>query len=387
MHRRAYTILAGLRPARGTVKAACMVLVGWMLFGFLLAQQVYALQAGRGPVGVWSHAVALELNYCLLWALLTPAVFRIGRAFPLATSAAGGFRFWRALGVHAGISVVFALSVQVVHARSLSLLYPGWFERPSLPQIGRSMMGNLDYGCILYWVVQLVAQSLRHVRSSAQAQVRHAELQEQLAEAQLQALRMQMHPHFLFNALNSVAELIHEDPEAAESALTGLCDLLRIYLRSSEAHEIGLEREVEFLRRYLEIQKLRFEERLAFRIRLDPAAAGAVVPSLILQPLVENAIVHGIADRERGGVIEIDASVQGASLALRVADNGAGLGDATGSAPLVEGKGLRNTRRRLERLYGARHEFSIRAAEGGGTCASIRIPLKQNAEGASTCAG
>jgi DNA-binding LytR/AlgR family response regulator len=333
---------------RRSLRTAALVLAGWVLFGILLGQQVYVLQAGHGPVGVWSHAVALQLNYCLAWATVTPAVLWLGRALPLVVSPPARRRaLLRALAVHLPASILVALLVQVTHSLTIWRIYPSWFPRPALSDVARSLMGGVDYGCILYWVVTLIGQSAQHLRTLGEARVRQAELHEQLAEAQLQALRMQMHPHFLFNALNSVAELIHEDPIAAERMLTRLGELLRIYMQSSETHEISLTEEVDFLRRYLEIQKLRFEERLTVRIRLDPGTENAAVPSLILQPLVENAIVHGIADREQDGVVAIEASLQGSALALRVADNGRGPAEP-GSVALVEGRGLVRSLQRQE---------------------------------------
>ncbi len=370
------------------LKTAILILACWGTFGLLLGEQLYALQAGQGPAGVWSHALALQLNYCLLWAMATPLVLRLGRRFPLVALAQSGHIFaqqehsdrrpvlWRSLAIHLIASVACALIVQTAHSLLLPRIYFHWFPPTPLSLLWRSLMSTVDYGVILYWVVLLIGQSVDYLRRSDEARIRQAELQEQLAEAQLQALRMQMHPHFLFNALNSVAALIPEDPVVAEHMLTRLGELLRIYLRSSEVQEISVAQEIDFLRRYLEIQKLRFEERLHVSIRLGPAADTAVVPSLILQPLVENAIVHGIADRDRDGTIEIDVSVEGAELSLRVVDNGS---DAPEPRPTDwrEGTGLGNTRRRLERLYGRRHGFSVEALATGGMCASIRIPLKQ----------
>ena len=363
------------------LKIAALILACWGTFGLLLGQQTYALQAGQGPAGVWSHALVLQLNYCLVWALATPLVLRLGRRFPLVAPASpdevrGRPVVWKSMAVHLVASAVCALLVQSAHSSLLPLFYPRWFPPVPLSLLRRSLMSTVDYGVILYWVVLLMGQSVDYLRRSDEARIRQAELQKQLAEAQLQALRMQMHPHFLFNALNSVAALIPEDPRAAEHMLTRLGELLRIYLRSSELQEISLAQEIDFLRRYLEIQKLRFEERFHVHIRLDPAAETAAVPSLILQPLVENAIIHGIADRERDGSIEIEASVEGAELSLRVGDNGSGSPEPA-PAGWLEGTGLGNTRRRLERLYGSRHGFVLEALASGGVRASIRIPLKQ----------
>jgi hypothetical protein len=200
------------------------------------------------------------------------------------------------LAVHLAGAVLSALVVQLTHALLLARLLPTWYPRPALSQIGRSLMGGLDYGFILYWIVTLLGQSLQHLRSLDEARVQQAEL-------------------------NSVAELIHEDPGRAEHMLPRLAELLRVYLRSGEAYETTLEEEVEFLRRYLEIQKLRFEERLTVDIRLDPATRDALVPSLILQPLVENSLRHGIADRERDGVVSILAALKDESLVLRTCDS------------------------------------------------------------------
>lgn len=364
------------------LRAGALIFAAWTLFGLSLGQQVYVLQAGRGPAGVWSHAMALQLHYCLLWALVTPGVLWLGRRFPvLAPRARRARGFWWRAAIHLPASLACSVVVQIAHGSLLSRIFAGWFPRPVLSDLARSAMTNVDYGFLLYWLVLLIGQAFDYVRSLDQAQLRHAELQEQLAEAQLQALRMQMHPHFLFNALNSIAELIHDSPSAAEQMVTGLGELLRIYLRSSETQEIALAQEIDFLRRYLAIQSVRFDDRLTVDIDLQPGTRGAVVPSLILQPLVENAIVHGIADRERDGVIQIRAVLRGTWLALSVTDNGPGGGEPA-DRPLVEGTGLHNTRRRLERLYGAQHEFSVHAVDGGGMCAALRIPFQQPVPGA-----
>jgi two-component sensor histidine kinase len=363
-----------MRGASSRLRTAAGIAGGWALYGVLLGQQTYALQGGRMP---WSHAMALQLDYCAVWTLVTPAVLALGRALPVVAPAAarGRFFWWKAL-VHLPAAVLVSMAVQGLHASLLCRLFPAWFPRPALADVARSMMMNLDYGSVLYGIVLLAGQSVTYVASVHRLRLGQAELHAQLKEAQLQALQMQMHPHFLFNALNSVAELVHEDPDAAERVVVGLGELLRVYLRSSEAQEVRLEEEVEFLQRYLDIQKVRFEERLSVQIDVGATARSAIVPSLILQPLVENAILHGIAEREADGVIAIDAQVSGGSLDLRVTDNGDGRA-AVGAPAVIEGRGLRNTRRRLERLYGAEHSFSVSRAPNGGACASIRIPLKQ----------
>ncbi len=359
---------------RSRLKTAALIAASWSVFGILLGEQVYMLRGSGSVLNSWVRAVGFELNYCFVWAVTTPLILQLGHIFPLRRG-----RLWVSLCIHLVLSVAVAASVQATHVALLSLRNAAVFPMPPLNGLGRSVLMTIDYGCILYWVVLLIGQSIQYVKHYNAAQVRQAQLQEELAEAQLQALRMQMHPHFLFNALNSVSELIYENPSAAERMIGRLSELLRIYLRTSERQEISLAQEVKFVERYLEVQKMRFEEKLTIRITLDPASESACVPALILQPLVENAVIHGVADCEADGTVEIKAAVNQSLLELRVADNGAGLRE--GSGGFREGIGIRNTRRRLQRMYGDRHTLIIEGLPGGGTQALISIPFKQHSNG------
>jgi len=192
-------------------------------------------------------------------------------------------------------------------------------------------------------------------------------------EAQLDALRMQLHPHFLFNTLNSVSVLMRRDIEAADRMLLQLSNLLRVTLAGNAAHEIKLKQELEILERYLEIEQIRFQDRLTVRMQIDPSALDALVPQLFFQPLVENAIRHGIADCETGGEIDIRAERQDGLLHLQVRDNGPGLNISNGS--LLEGVGLSNTRSRLEYLYGSGGRFEVCNAGGGGLIVAAAFPF------------
>src|SRR4029079_2186861 len=176
----------------------------------------------------------------------------------------------------------------------------------------------------------------------------------------LQALKMQLHPHFLFNTLNSISALLDEDVDAADQMLARLGDLLRMTLENSGAQEITLQEELEFLRCYLEIEQVRFNDRLTVDMKIEPATLDAQVPNLILQPIVENAIKHGIVSRIAPGRIEISAIRYGGSLKLQVRDNGPGLhpGEAS-SGRVKEGLGLANTRARLEQRYRHDHRFEM----------------------------
>jgi hypothetical protein len=204
-----------------------------------------------------------------------------------------------------------------------------------------------------------------------------ARLEARLARAQLQSLKLQMQPHFLFNALNSITMLIEEDPRAAERMVTGLSELLRLSLRNAGEQEVPLERELEVVRHYLTIQQARFHDRLTVEMHVDPETLGALVPNLMLQPLVENAIQHGIAPRATSGHIEIRTWREGDVLGIRVRDDGVGPSPDT---PLQERMGLGNTRARLHHLYRSRYRFDAGGSVGSGFTVLVKVPFRLAAE-------
>lgn len=219
------------------------------------------------------------------------------------------------------------------------------------------------------WQERLATMYHRESRDREQLEV-------QLAQAQVQSLKLQLHPHFLFNALNTITALIGQDPHAAERMVSGLSDLLRLSLRHASEQEVPLERELEILQHYLEIQQIRFADRLTVRYDIEDAARQALVPNLLLQPLVENAIRHGIAPRAAPGSVVISAQLDGGVLRLTVEDDGVGPGPSSGG----EGIGLSNTRARLERLYGDRQRLELRGGADGGFIVRIDIPFRSLAE-------
>jgi hypothetical protein len=214
----------------------------------------------------------------------------------------------------------------------------------------------------------------------SQATRESEQLQSRLAQTQLQSLRLQLQPHFLFNTLNTITALVHTDPVGAERMVSGLSELLRISLGSVGEQEVPLERELEVLEYYLDIQQVRFQDRLSVRIDVEPGVETAMVPNLLLQPLVENAIKHGIAPRAAAGCIEITARRQGAVVELVVSDDGVGEREPTARR---EGVGLSNSRARLESLYGARYRFLAGPREGGGFVVTVEIPFHGEPVGTS----
>jgi signal transduction histidine kinase len=200
----------------------------------------------------------------------------------------------------------------------------------------------------------------------------HERLEVELTRAELERLKHQLHPHFLFNALNAITALIRSNPRAAERTVSALGALLRLSLDTPVNHEVALERELQLLGHYLDIQRIRFEDRLTIRVTADPALSAALVPSLILQPLVENAIKHGIGPKANGGTIDVRIARFGEWLALRVSDDGIG----APTAPASEGVGLRNTRARLQYLYGDAHRVRVMTAPGCGWTVTLELPYR-----------
>jgi LytS/YehU family sensor histidine kinase len=224
------------------------------------------------------------------------------------------------------------------------------------------------FGLLVYWGIVAVHQAVAHFREQ---ELRASRLEAELARAELQALRRQLHPHFLFNTLNAISALMHRDVKAADLMLARLSEFLRTAIESDGAQEVALGRELELLERYLEIEKVRFRDRLTVRMDVAPDALSARVPSLVLQPLVENSIRHGIGNRRGAGVLEVRAVRDDGSLRLSVRDNGVGMSDAA-----VEGVGLSNTRARLEQLYGPHHTFELRNIPEGGLEVTLAIPFR-----------
>jgi LytS/YehU family sensor histidine kinase len=232
-------------------------------------------------------------------------------------------------------------------------------------------------GLVVYWIIFGITRGLDYYLRYRAGEVRAANLEVRLVRSQLDALRMQLHPHFLFNTLNSISVLMRKDVDAADRMLLQLSSLLRITLSGHASHEIRLEEELEILERYLEIEKIRFRDRLTVHMHIDPDSLDAMVPQLLFQPLVENAIRHGISECEAGGVVEIHAQRRDGTVRLQVRDNGPGMRSTSNGSG--EGVGLSNLRSRLEHLYGARASFEASNAEDGGVVVTAALPFHTEA--------
>lgn len=212
-------------------------------------------------------------------------------------------------------------------------------------------------------------------------QLRTIQLEAQLSQAQLHALKMQLHPHFLFNTLHSISALLNRNPQSSRKMITRLGDFLRLTLENSGAQEVTLQKEMEFLTCYLEIERVRFQDRLVTTMDLEEGTLDAMVPNLILQPIVENAIRHAIAPRSTPGLIEIEAKEQGTKLRIQVRDNGPGISEhPTSESVFTKGLGLTNTGTRLRQLYGTAHLLDLSNSPKGGLVVTLEIPFHCDGE-------
>jgi two-component system LytT family sensor kinase len=237
------------------------------------------------------------------------------------------------------------------------------------------LVASMHSEVLTYWMIVGLTWALDYYRKYRERELRTSQLETKLAQAQLDALRMQLQPHFLFNTLNSISVLMADDVGAARRMLTRLSDLLRGSLANGGTHEVSLKEELEFLQNYVDIEQTRFQDRLTFDMKVQPAVLDAQVPNLILQPLVENAIRHGISPRGRDSVIRIWATREDRMVQLRVTDNGVGCSSDLARI-FARGIGLSNTKERLNQLYGPDHRFEIATEAGKGFAVTIVIPLR-----------
>lgn len=329
------------------------------------------------PLVPWRR---LFLEQSIIWypvALLTPVILWCGRRFRLERQS------WpRTLPIHLGLTLLYDASHTLITIPLFRLLEPGAPLAPSfLRVIFQQIIGRISVSLLIYWLILGAGYAFEYYRryreeqwQAAQLVLRASQLEAQLGQAQLQALRMQLQPHFLFNTLHAVSALMEDDIKAARRMIARLSELLRLTLEQSGQQEVSLQQELEALARYLEIEQIRFQDRLQVEMKIDPETLTARVPHLILQPLVENAIRHGIAPLSSASKIEISAARQDGRLELLVRDDGPGLPD--GKAAFKEGIGLANTRARLEQLYGQKHHFEISNAAGGGLLVTLAIPFQ-----------
>jgi two-component system LytT family sensor kinase len=344
----------------------------WSGIALFDATQTVLLMRAEGMHHHWLRLFFTLLFSWLPWALATPLVLRLGRRYPGAQ--------WRRvstwlthLAACAAIGLVYALWSSVWE----ELLNP-WALSPGPNPFGQLWVQKFENGVlsslILYGVILLVGSMLDSRERLARQQAETARLNEQLSKTQLDALRRQIEPHFLFNTLNAIAGLVREERnDAAVRMIAGLSDFLRRVVEDSGRQQVPLSEELQFTQQYLDIQKVRFAERLQVSVDVPAELFHAQVPSLILQPMVENAVKHGIAKQVQGGAIRIAASRSNGRLTLTVYNDGPGL--PAGWEQIQSGVGISNVRTRLQNLYGDAFEMNMRNQDPGGVQVSVSVPF------------
>jgi two-component system LytT family sensor kinase len=347
----------------------------WTAMVLLEGGQVLVLDMHRGYVLPLSHYLIWAGIEWYSWALLTPLILYVARRYPITKSN------WiqRILFPHALMACV-CICTQVVLLGVAGSIY-SMFESPASPfklmneSFEKRGLQNITAYCLI-----VATAAYLHLREEVRLrEVRQAQLEARLASAQLEMLRMQLQPHFLFNTLQAAITLVQEDPRAAEDMLLRLSQLLRITLDEMGNHQIPLSREFDFLDLYVGIQRVRFSERLSVEIHAAPNTLNSMVPTMLLQPLVENAIRHGIGKHKGDDVIEINARLANGGLELEVWNRNSVVDDTT-ERLLLRGVGLRNTKARMEQLYGPASTLILRSLGNRGAVVLIFIPLRFGAE-------
>ena len=344
----------------------------WTLVGFFFASQIYLFFINT--------AHAISFNRALVWQLI--AVYLMALVTPLVLWLARRFRIERHNWLHSLLAHGLAGTLLGAFTSAGHVLIDSWFmgglAQTTIDKLLRSTFGNLDKEIIIYWLIVLMSHAFNYYQRYRESELSKSLLTAQLAEAQLRALKMQLHPHFLFNTLHSISSLLGKDTETAREMIACLGDFLRMTLDNSGAQQVTLREELEFLRCYLDIEMIRFSDRLSVQINVDPQALNYQVPNLILQPIVENAILHGIAPRSVPGKIEVGAWRRDGMLRLSVRDNGGGLESGTHLGGQSKGGvGLTNTRERLSQLYGNEHCFELLNDPQGGLIVTMDIPCDE----------
>jgi len=350
---------------KSSAKQFAIVLAAWTAVAIIDGVATYLFRLSIGAEPVFWETFRRPLTEQWIWAALTPVVFMLTTRFPLARP-----HLARALAVHAtAFLVLSATHCIVADAVGSPLAY-----RPSNYQGGLLTLRFLEeiYSDIwMYWPLVCIRALLDSHAQMRRREIESARLEALLATSQLALLRAQIKPHFLFNTLHSVTTLVRTDPAAAEDLIADLAQILRASFVDSSDQETSLRRELALVDCYLRIQQRRFSDRLILEYRIAPEALDAALPPLVLQSLVENAVIHGISPSNRPGTVTIRADRDGDRLLLEVNDDGVGL-----PASFRPGVGISNARSRLQRLYGDNHWLRITGEPGCGTAAAVSIPFR-----------
>jgi two-component system LytT family sensor kinase len=329
---------------------------GYTALALFFAVSASLTYRSTGRAANWTLSIERSLIDWWLWALFTPAIVWLARRFPLDRS-----QIVRHLAALVAAGFVIAVAKTVAERAVFAWVTGMWMYW---------LVSTLALQFAIYGAIVAAAHTVMYYERSRERD----QLEARLADARLQLLGMQLQPHFLFNTLNTIAELVHDDADTADRMITGLSDLLRRTLELGPTQEIALDAELALLEQYLDIQRARFGERLRITFTISDDSRRASVPVLLLQPLVENAIRHGLGERLSAGHITIAAQRNAGRLVVTVSDDG--LGPAVNTPHTRERVGLGNTRARLEALYGSNQRLDLSTAASQGACVTLEIPFK-----------
>ena len=340
----------------------------WALVAFFFASQVYTVYYNDANPISFRRAFLVQGLMCLLWALATPLVLWLARRIRIERNN------WRRSAL---LHIVLSLAISVPMITIDYLIYMiqiGSGGNLTMLRTFKFVFYNLDRSLLIYWLLVLISHAFNYYNSYRKGELKASQLRTQLVQAQLEALKMQLHPHFLFNTLHSISALLNQDVEAARRMISRLGDFLRLTLENAGTQEVTVQQELEFLNGYLEIERIRFQDRLTTSVTVDPEVLDQRVPNLILQPIVENAMRHAISN-SNGGRIEIIVTPRNGMLRIEVKDNGPGLRLVrSGPDRSKTGLGLANTKARLERLYGSAHSLDLANEPTGGLVVTMEVP-------------
>ena len=357
-----------------------LVFAIWTFIGLVFTFQGYFMSYRSERPILFTESLYMQMTWAYLFALATPLVLWASARLPIEKS-----NWIRSALLHVPISIVLSVLLTALGRVLIWLRFGYPMGKPlTLESTTRFVISNFSEGIGIYLLIALSYYAYNYYQRYREGRLRTLQLEAQLSHAQLQALKMQLHPHFLFNTLHAISALLNKDVEAARKMITRLGDFLRLTLENSGSQEVTLQQEMEFLRCYLEIERIRFQNRLVTRMDISAQSLQAKVPNLILQPIVENAIRHGIAPRSTTGLLEIEAKRLNGTLRIQVRDNGPGLPEHRTSDKLIKkGLGLANTETRLERLYGADHLFDLSNDPAGGLIVTLEIPFHTDGSASS----
>ena len=341
----------------------------WFILGLIYSSQSFFYYLSIEKDFLWQKSLFHSFLFCAEWALLTIPVLKLADVFHLDSKS-----FVRNIVFHFIIGVSVALVQQTIFVTVVDFVESGFVFTHAPKEYIPSIVGFFEYGVLMYWSIVFVSHATKYYRDYQSEQQHATELRSQLVESQLQSLKMQLQPHFLFNTLNAIYVLVKKEPALAQKMISRLSDLLRLILEQRQTNEVPLRQELEFLNTYLAIEKVRFGDRLKISFSIDEKSIDAMVPTFVLQPLAENSIRHGIAQRAGVGWIEIQSEIKNGKLIIEVIDGSKKVRRVT-KETIGMGVGLENVQKRLEKVYGTKQSFHYLENDSNGVTIRMEIPF------------